>query len=54
MTRFADMFFLIGILIFGYYTGSYNFSFTEQRLLTAQVLLPSPLLTAHALLQQAA
>lgn len=28
MTRFADMFFLIGILIFGYYTGSYNFSFT--------------------------
>lgn len=28
VTRFADMFFLIGILIFGYYTGSYNFSFT--------------------------
>ena len=27
VTRFADMFFLIGILIFGYYTGSYNFSF---------------------------
>ena len=26
VTRFADMFFLIGILIFGYYTGSYNFS----------------------------
>lgn len=28
VTRFADMFFLIGILIFGYYTGSFNFSFT--------------------------
>ncbi len=27
VTRFADMFFLIGILIFGYYTGSFNFSF---------------------------
>ena len=27
VTRFADMFFLIGILIFGYYKGSYNFSF---------------------------
>ena len=27
VTRFADMFFLIGILIFGYYTGSYSFSF---------------------------
>ena len=27
VTRFADMFFLMGILIFGYYTGSYNFSF---------------------------
>ena len=28
VTRFADMFFLIGILIFGYYTGSFSFSFT--------------------------
>ena len=28
VTRFADMFFLVGILIFGYYTGSFNFSFT--------------------------
>ena len=27
VTRFADMFFLIGILIFGYYTGSFSFSF---------------------------
>ena len=27
VTRFADMFFLIGILIFGYYTDSFSFSF---------------------------
>lgn len=30
VTRFADMFFLVGILIFGYYTGSYSFSFTPE------------------------
>ena len=29
VTRFADMFFLIGILIFGYYTGSFSFSFAN-------------------------
>ena len=28
VTRFADMFFLIGILLFGYYTDSFSFSFT--------------------------
>ncbi|MGX8696728.1 MAG: proton-conducting transporter transmembrane domain-containing protein, partial [Prevotella sp.] len=27
VTRFADMFFLIGILMFGYYTDSFSFSF---------------------------
>jgi NADH-quinone oxidoreductase subunit L len=27
VTRFADMFFLIGILLFGYYTDSFSFSF---------------------------
>jgi NADH-quinone oxidoreductase subunit L len=27
VTRFADLFFLIGILFFGYYTGSFSFSF---------------------------
>ena len=27
VTRFADMFFLIGILMFGYYTDSFNFTF---------------------------
>ena len=30
VTRFADMFFLIGILIFGYYTGSFSFSFIDK------------------------
>ncbi len=35
VTRFADMFFLVGILIFGYYTGSFNFSFTGTEILMA-------------------
>lgn len=30
VTRFADMFFLVGILIFGYYTGSFSFSFVDN------------------------
>ncbi|MBQ2131988.1 MAG: NADH-quinone oxidoreductase subunit L, partial [Prevotella sp.] len=30
VTRFADMFFLIGILIFGYYTESFSFSFVPD------------------------
>lgn len=30
VTRFADMFFLVGILIFGYYTGSFSFSFVNE------------------------
>lgn len=30
VTRFADMFFLIGILVFGYYTGSFSFSFVNE------------------------
>ena len=30
VTRFADMFFLIGILIFGYYTQSFSFSFMSD------------------------
>ncbi len=29
VTRFADMFFLVGILLYGYYTGTFNFSFSE-------------------------
>ena len=31
VTRFADMFFLIGILMFGYYTDSFSFSFAGKR-----------------------
>ena len=30
VTRFADMFFLIGILFFGYYTESFSFSFIDN------------------------
>jgi len=30
VTRFADGFFLVGILIFGYYTGTFSFSFAGQ------------------------
>ena len=29
VTRFADLFFLIGILIYGYYAGSFSFDFTN-------------------------
>ena len=35
VTRFADMFFLIGILIFGFYTESFNFSFTGTEIVGA-------------------
>ena len=30
VTRFADMFFLIGILLFGYYAGTFSFDFTIE------------------------
>lgn len=42
VTRFADMFFLIGILIFGYYTQSFSFSFIEnlQMASTATPFIP--------------
>lgn len=42
VTRFADMFFLIGILIFGYYTQSFSFSFVEnlQMASTAPPFIP--------------
>lgn len=30
VTRFADLFFLIGILIYGYYTGSFDFAFDTE------------------------
>ena len=35
VTRFADMFFLVGILIFGFYTQSFNFSFTGTEIVGA-------------------
>ena len=42
VTRFADMFFLIGILIFGYYTESFSFSFAGDVVLAdgAEPFLP--------------
>ncbi len=36
VTRFADLFFLIGILVFSYYTGSFNFSFTGTEVQIAE------------------
>ena len=36
VTRFADMFFLVGILIFGYYTGSFNFSFAGTEIVMGE------------------
>ena len=35
VTRFADLFFLIGILIFGYYTQSFSFSYVDNLVMGA-------------------
>lgn len=40
VTRFADMFFLIGILIYGYYVGSFSFNFTGTEIVMAQGATP--------------
>ena len=40
VTRFADLFFLIGILIYGYYTGTFSFSPETVRLISAGAMLP--------------
>lgn len=40
VTRFADLFFLIGILIYGYYTGTFGFSPAETALAGATAFLP--------------
>lgn len=40
VTRFADLFFLIGILIYGYYTGGYTFTPCETALSAAAAVLP--------------
>ena len=44
VTRFADMFFLVGILIYGYYTGTYSFTPDETALAGAATVLPLALL----------
>ena len=40
VTRFADLFFLIGILIYGYYTQTFSFSVNETMLMAASTMLP--------------
>lgn len=40
VTRFADLFFLIGILIYGYYTGTFSFSPETSRMISAGAMLP--------------
>ena len=51
VTRFADMFFLIGILIFGYYTQSFSFSFAGdiQVLNGAAALVDTPAEASRAI-----
>lgn len=44
VTRFADLFFLIGILIYGYYTGTFSFTPSEAALAGAASVLPTALL----------
>ena len=40
VTRFADLFFLIGILIYGYYAGTFSFAPDTARLISAGAMLP--------------
>ncbi|MDR3269200.1 MAG: NADH-quinone oxidoreductase subunit L [Tannerella sp.] len=40
VTRFADLGFLIGILIYGYYTGGFSFTPQEQTLVAAGTMIP--------------
>lgn len=44
VTRFADLFFLIGILIYGYYTGTFSFTPTETAIAAAGTVLPTALM----------
>ncbi len=44
VTRFADLFFLIGILIYGYYMGTFSFNPPATELMTAGAVLPVALL----------
>ena len=43
VTRFADMFFLIGILIYGYYCGSFGFNFNAEGFAAGGFMLPTAL-----------
>ncbi len=43
VTRFADMFFLIGILIYGYYCGSFGFDFDAEGFAAGGMMLPTAL-----------
>ena len=43
VTRFADMFFLIGILIYGYYCGSFGFDFDAEGFAKGGFILPTAL-----------
>lgn len=43
VTRFADMFFLIGILIYGYYCHSFGFQFDQEGFAQGAMMLPTAL-----------
>ena len=43
VTRFADMFFLIGILIYGYYCRSFGFDFCQEGFAQGAMMLPTAL-----------
>lgn len=43
VTRFADMFFLIGILIYGYYCRSFGFEFNQEGFAQDAMMLPTAL-----------
>lgn len=43
VTRFADLFFLIGILIYGYYCHSFGFKFNQEGFAQGTMMLPTAL-----------
>lgn len=43
VTRFADLFFLIGILIYGYYSHSFGFEFNQDGFAQGAMMLPTAL-----------
>ena len=44
VTRFADLFFLIGILIYGYYAGTFSFTPPATALMAAGAMIPTALM----------